>query len=144
MSSVHPIPSFVEWAFGAEFAAKLDAIDAAAKPNPRDAWPDWTDDFRWTPGPAPEPEDTRDHARPSGPSATDDAYRIGFDLGLDREDVSDPSDLGAELVRAFRDGYASGRLEWDRRLDEMCGTAEYSVFSGGISDRDIYRAGATS
>jgi hypothetical protein len=120
------------------------AEEAKPKANPRDGWPAWTDSDRWEPTTEPDPEDTRDHATAAVPSARNEAFHLGYGLGLDREDAAPPDHFGPELVGEFEAGWATGRREWDRRLEIMCGSAEYSEFSNGISERDIYANGGVS
>lgn len=116
MTSVtRPVPSFVEWAFGPEFAARLDAIDAerAAEPRP-------TADFGYAPRPYEE------------------SFWTGFNLGLDREDAAPPAHFAASEARAFQAGWAAGFREWERRLDEMFADA---VADGRITDLDAWPRG---
>jgi hypothetical protein len=91
----------------------------------------------------PEPEDTRDHAVAFTPSRSDELYRLGYELGLDREDAR-LDVLDAADIAEFRSGYLAGKAEWDARLEEMCGSAEYSKFSNRITDRDAWPMGCMS
>jgi hypothetical protein len=148
-----PAPAdFVTWFFGPAFKARLDEIDAAREAeaeaeaggaSPARVRDGWADEHARELGP--DPEDTTDHAEASGPSPRDEAFKLGYDLGLDREDARPPSDYPADLRGAFDEGWAAGKAEWDRRLEEMCGASEYAAWSSGrISDRDMWPAGCMS
>jgi hypothetical protein len=152
----------VTFAFGGAFKARLDAVDAALdavrdrkavpKVNPRDHWPASTDAETWELGPDLDPEDPRDHAVAFVPSRHDELYRLGYELGLERENanisaIATANDAESEDLAdlaAFHGGFLAGREEWDRRLEEMCGSAAYADFSNAITDRDVYPAGCVS
>jgi hypothetical protein len=131
-------PSFIRWFFDPETAARIEAAPPAPPANPRDSWPEWTDADTWELGP--DPDDA-----PPQPSRADELYHLGFTLGLDREDATAPEGSTPPEARAFDAGWLAGKAEWDRRLEEMCGAAEYADFSGsltgGPTDADIWPGG---
>jgi hypothetical protein len=141
---------FLAWFFGPADAGRIVAnraarvAELAKATNPRDSWPAWTDEHTWELGPDAEPDDTTDHAEASGPSPRDEAFKLGYDLGLDREDADAPAHFSAEQRGEFEAGWAAGKAEWDRRLEEMCGASEYGDWTGLVTDRDLYVPGAVS
>ena len=91
-----------------------------------------------------EPSDTTDHAVAFAPTRREEMYKLGYELGLDRDDAAPLDAVDTTDLDAFREGWRDGKAEWDRRLDEMCGSAEYAEFSARVSDLDIYAPGAVS
>jgi hypothetical protein len=112
--------------------------------GPAWTWDAWTDADTWELGPDREPEDTTDHAVAFAPTRREEMYKLGYELGLDRDDAAPFDAADASDLDAFGAGWRDGKAEWDRRLDEMCDSAEYAEFSARVSDFDIYAPGATS
>ena len=121
MSSLHQSVDAITFIFGAAFKAKLDGRDAAR--TKREA------DERLRPL-------LRLRLSRDGRRGTRSASATNW--GLDREDAAGPGRT-TRLTRpgCFRGGLAAGRREWNRRLEIMCGEADYADFSNRITDRDI-------
>ena len=91
--------------------------------------------------PIPTLDEYRPSPAPTGSTRADDAWHLGFTLGLDREDVDAPAHFSADDARSFHVGWMAGAAEWERQLDEMFADR---VANGEIREVDLYPAGATS
>jgi hypothetical protein len=90
-------------------------------PNPRDSWPDWTDDYRWVP--TPDADECRPSVAPYVPTAVEESFYRGFTLGLDGEDPVTPPEFPADgsgrVNRAFLGGLAAGRFALERERERI-------------------------
>ena len=75
------------------------------------------------------------------PERLADLESLGYSLGLDRVDASAPEGSTAAEAAAFDRGWAAGLAEWNRRLDIMCGSADYPA---AFSDYDAWPNGGMS
>ena len=104
---------------------------ATLEANPRDSWPSWTDAECWELGPDAEPIGMDDGPRSTpeepAPARVDEAYYLGFRLGLEGEDAraSDPAEA-FDFTCGRLAGFALSRegLAWQRELDRLAEVRE--------------------
>lgn len=116
--------------------------------NPRDAWPAWCEQERWTTTEESESSiDLTDFCRVAEPTARSEAYECGFQVGYALElDAVPSSDLPGHLSLSWWYGRNAGwlrRVGDDLRIDDHQAD-DRRERSTGIFDADVYPAGATS
>jgi hypothetical protein len=87
--------------------------------------------------------DTADYSRPFHPSPVDEAFYLGFNLGLDGEDPATPEEFptagSGRVNRSFLAGLTAGRYELKRERDRiMAGWAAEAELEAMAAGRDNF------